>query len=44
MFNAVYENKFAKEEAKKLYHISNTIDDIFNYIKGYVPGKFSIKW
>jgi len=44
MFDAVYENKFAKEEAKKLYHISNTIDDIFGYIKSFIPEKFTIKW
>ena len=44
MFETVYENKFAKEETRALYHISDNIEDIFNYINTYKPEKFVLKW
>ncbi len=44
MFETVYENKFAKEETRALYYISDNIEDIFNYINTYKPEKFVLKW
>ncbi len=44
MFDTVYENKFAKEEMKSLYYIANSIDEMFDYIKSYVPKEIALKW
>ena len=44
MFDTLYENNFAKEEMKDLYHIALTIDEIFDYIKSYQPKEFIHKW
>ncbi len=44
MFNTLYENNFAKENAKDLYHIAETLDDVFEYIKNYTPSEFVLKW
>ncbi len=37
MFDTVYEYKFAQEKTKELYHISESIDDMFLYIENYKP-------
>ncbi len=44
MFDTVYENRFAKEEMKSLYYIANSIDEMFDYIKSYVPKEIALKW
>lgn len=45
MFDTVYEQNFAKQEIKSLYHVSNDIDEMFQYIKSYTPPKeIVLKW
>lgn len=44
MFDTVYENRFAKDEMKSLYFIANNIDEMFEYIKNYVPKEIVLKW
>jgi len=44
MFETVYENRFAKEEMKSLYYIANSIDEMFDYIKSYIPKEIALKW
>lgn len=44
MFDTLYENNFAKEEMKSLYFIANSIDEMFDYIKSYVPKDIALKW
>ena len=44
MFETVYENKFAKPEARDLYFIANSIAEMFDYIKTYTPKEFVLKW
>ena len=45
MFDTVYEKHFAKEEIKTIYHISDDIDEMFEYIKNYTPPKqIVLKW
>ncbi len=44
MFDTLYENNFAKEEMKSLYFIANTIDEMFDYIKSYIPKDIALKW
>lgn len=44
MFDTLYENNFAKEEMKSLYFIANSLDEMFDYIKSYVPSEVALKW
>ncbi len=44
MFDTIYQNKFAKEETKTLYHISDNLDEMFEYLKTYEPEEFVLKW
>ncbi len=44
MFDTLYENNFAKEEMKSLYFIANSLDEMFDYIKSYVPAEVALKW
>ncbi len=44
MFDTVYENKFAKTEMKTLYYVTDSIDDMFKYIKTYTPTKYVMKY
>ena len=44
MFDTVYENHFAKNEMKNLYYIADCIDDMFDYIKNYIPVEVVLKW
>lgn len=44
MFETLYSNGFAKEEMKSLYCIANNIEDMFEYIKNYVPEEIVLKW
>lgn len=45
MFDTLYERNFAKEEIKTLYHISDNIDEMFEYIINYAPpAEIVLKW
>jgi uncharacterized protein (TIGR00730 family) len=44
MFDTVYENHFAKEEMKQLYYVANTVDEVFEYIKNYIPVEYVMKY
>lgn len=44
MFDNLYDNNFAKEEMKSLYFIANSLDEMFEYIKSYVPAEVALKW
>ena len=44
MFDTIYENNFAYEFTKDLYFIAKNIDEMFDYIKNYVPKEFKFKY
>lgn len=44
MFENVYQEKFAKEEAKELYFIANNTDEVFEYLSTYKEKDFVMKW
>ncbi len=44
MFENVYSENFAKEESRGLYHIANSVDEIFDYIEQYQEKDFVMKW
>ena len=44
MFEVVYSNNFAKEFMRELYYVTDSIDDMYNYIKNYEPKEIALKW
>ncbi len=44
MFENVYKEKFAKEETRELYHIANSVDEIFEYLNSYQEKEYVMKW
>ncbi len=40
-FNHIYEEKFASAEAKKIYYIANTPEDVIEYINNYKEEKIN---
>ena len=45
MFDIVYKERFAKNEIKTIYKVCSDIDEMFDYIKNYVPPKeIVLKW
>ncbi len=44
MFDTIYQNNFAQENVKSLYYISESIEDLFVYIKNYAPKEFVFKY
>jgi cytokinin riboside 5'-monophosphate phosphoribohydrolase len=43
-FENIIAGRFAKEECRKLYFVSNNVEDVLSYIHSYVPPVFSDKW
>lgn len=44
MFEHIYEEQFAKEQYRILYHISDSVEDCMNYINTYQPPQLPDKW
>jgi len=44
MFEHVYEEKFAKEQYKILYHISDSVEETMHYLKTYQAPDLPEKW
>lgn len=44
MFEQIYSNNFAKEEYKKMYHITSDVAEAVSYIENYTPPKLIPKW
>ena len=44
MFENVYREKFAKEETRELYHIVNSVDEVFDYLQSYQEKEYVMKW
>lgn len=44
MFENLYSENFAKEEYRSLYHITEDINDIFDYLANYKEIEFVHKW
>ncbi len=43
-FEHIINNRFAKEECRKLYYITDDVNDALDYIESYRPVEFSPKW
>lgn len=43
-FEAIIAGNFAKAECKKLYHVADTVDEVFHYLDHYQPHQFGAKW
>jgi len=43
-YEKMYEQKFAKQEFRKLYHVAPTINDAVDYIVNYKEETLPIKW
>ncbi len=44
MFEHIYGQGFAKKEYKQLYHISENVEDAFQYLMNYQPPKLDKHW
>lgn len=44
MIDDIYKNHFAKEDMKNLYYVTSNIDDMFEYIKNYIPSEYIMKY
>jgi uncharacterized protein (TIGR00730 family) len=44
MFEHIYAEKFAKEQYRVLYHVSDTVDDAINYLTHYQAPDLPAKW
>jgi uncharacterized protein (TIGR00730 family) len=44
MFEHVYEEQFAKEQYRVLYHISESVEDCMKYLESYQPPQLPDKW
>ena len=44
MFETVYQNHFAKEDIKNIYHVVSTIDEMYEYLNSYKPVEIALKW
>lgn len=43
-FETIYQQKFAKSEYRKLYHVSETAGDIIDYLENYLPPELDKHW
>ncbi len=43
-FGKIIDQRFAKQEASQLYHISSAVTDALDYIDTYKPTEFKDKW
>ena len=44
MFEHIYEEQFAKQQYRVLYHISASVEDCMHYIETYQAPKLPDKW
>jgi len=44
MFEHIYAEKFAKEQYRVLYHVSDTVDDVISYLADYEAPDLPAKW
>jgi len=44
LFDHVYQQRFAREVSRSLYHFANTVQDGFAYLDTYVPVPIPTKW
>jgi len=44
LFDHVYQQRFAKETSRTLYHFAATVTDTFDYLDSYVPVPVPTKW
>jgi uncharacterized protein (TIGR00730 family) len=44
LFEHVYQQRFAKETTRALYHFAPTVEDAFAYLDAYVPVAVPTKW
>jgi len=44
MFETVYQNHFAKEDIKNIYHVVSSIDEMYEYLNSYKPVEVALKW
>ena len=44
MFEHIYAEKFAKEQYRVLYHVSDTVDDAISYLADYEAPDLPAKW
>ena len=44
LFEHFFEQHFAKESSRALYHFAPTVEDAFEYLDSYVPAVIPTKW
>ena len=44
LFEQMFSEKFTRPEFRSLYHIANSVPEIFTHFAGYQPGKKPEKW
>ena len=44
MFEHIYAEQFAKEQYRVLYHVSDSVDDVINYLANYEAPDLPPKW
>jgi len=44
LFEHVFQQRFAKETSRALYHFANTVQETFCYLDGYIPTVVPSKW
>ncbi len=44
LFEHVFQQRFAKETSRALYHFANTVQETFSYLDSYVPTLIPTKW
>ncbi|MBL4660364.1 MAG: TIGR00730 family Rossman fold protein [Alcanivoracaceae bacterium] len=44
MFEHIYTENFAKEQYRVLYHVSDSVEDVMDYLASYQPPQLPDKW